>query len=179
MWPFKNRTQTLLHDKWDLRETIFSFSKNDLFTLADSVEGILVTGATGAGKSSGSGKLIAESYLAAGYGGLVLTAKSDERDLWINYCRNMGRIGDLVVFSPKNNFRFNFLDFELKRKGEGAGLTDNLVNLFSEVLQIAERQSGQGGREDEGYWKRANRQLCRNAVDLLVLATGNISIPDL
>ncbi|MHC5542686.1 type IV secretory system conjugative DNA transfer family protein, partial [Singulisphaera rosea] len=38
---------------------------------------------------------------------------------------------------------------------------------------------GQGGREDEGYWRRAMRQLMRNLVDLLVLGKGSLSIPDL
>jgi hypothetical protein len=110
---------------------------------------------------------------------LLSLTKPDERELWEHYCRSTGRLGDLQVFSPQNPLRFNFLQFELDRRSAGAGLTDNLVNLFSEVLEIAERQSGQGGRDAEAYWRRANRQLCRNAVDLLVMGTGSISIPDL
>jgi hypothetical protein len=48
------------------------------------------------------------------------------------------------------------------------------------VLEVAERNNaGSGGREDEGYWRRANRQLMRNVVDLLVIATGRITVPDL
>jgi hypothetical protein len=49
------------------------------------------------------------------------------------------------------------------------------------ISEIASRGTGGGGdgREDEGYWKRSLQQLLRNAVDLLVIATGRISIPDL
>jgi hypothetical protein len=118
-------------------------------------------------------------FLGAGFGGLVLTAKKDERVLWEKYCREAGRLDDLLVFGPDRPLRYNFLDHELNRKGEGAGLTENIVNLFSTVLEVAERQGGRGGREDEGYWRRSNRQLVRNSVDLLVLAEGILSIPQL
>jgi len=155
------------------------YSQSDPFTLGDAFEGVLIQGATGSGKSSGSGRALARSYLAAGFGGLVLTAKPDERKLWESYCRATGRLKDLRVFSPSEPYRFNFLDYELHRDGAGAGLTENIVHLFCEVMQIAERQSGQGGREDEGYWRRANRQLLRNAIDLLVLAKGRVSVPEL
>ncbi len=119
--------------------------------------GILIQGATGSGKSSGSGKLFAESYLNAGFGGLVLCAKADERRLWEEYCRSTGRLRDLVVFGPEQQFRFNFIDHELNREGSGAGLTENIINLFSTVLEIAERGQGGSGKEGEEYWKRACR----------------------
>jgi hypothetical protein len=139
----------------------------------------LATGATGSGKSSGSGQAFALAYLAAGFGGLVLTAKA-ERSLWEGYCRSTGRLKDLRVFSPQTDFRFNFLDYELSRPGAGAGHTSNLVQLFGQILQIATRGTGGGGgREDEGYWRRACDQLLRNAIDLLVMAQGRLSVPDL
>lgn len=159
---------------------LFCWSENDAWTLRDAVEGTLILGATGSGKSSGSGRAFALTMLKAGFGGLVLTAKADERAVWTEYCREANRHDDLVVFGPADVHRFNFLDHELNRAGTGAGLTENIVNLFSTVLEVAERNSTSGGgREDEGYWKRANRQLCRNVVDLLALATGRITIPDL
>jgi type IV secretory pathway TraG/TraD family ATPase VirD4 len=110
----------------------------------------------------------------------VLTTKSDERVMWERYCQATGRELDLKVFGANAALRFNFLDYEATRRGEGAGLTENLVNLFSTVLEVAERNSGGGtGREDEGYWKRASRQLLRNAVDLLLLSGKRITVPDL
>ena len=138
---------------WGIR--FCKLSKWDNFTVADAYEGTAHFGGTGSGKSSGSGRTLALAYLRAGFGGLVLTAKTDERALWESYCRNAGRWRDLRIFSPTAKLRFNFLDYELNRKGAGAGLTDNLVALFSEILQIAERSGSSGGREDEGYWRRA------------------------
>lgn len=166
-------------EPWDLSAPLLSWNKLDAFTIGNAVEGTLVLGATGSGKTSGSGRAIATAFLSAGFGGLVLTAKPDERRNWEGYCRDTGRSDDLIVFGPSEPARFNFLDYELTRKGEGAGLTDNIVNLFSTVLEVADRNTGGSGREDEGYWRRACRQLCRNLVDLLAIATGRISIPDL
>ncbi len=178
MWPFASK-KSRPRKVWGLDQTVFMLSPQDPYTIGNSVEGSLVVGATGSGKSSGSGRCLAMSYLAAGYGGLVLTAKADERAQWEAYCRATDRLADLHVFSATGDSRFNVLDYELNRKGAGAGLTENLVNLLGEVLEIAERQSGKGGRDEEAFWRRANRQLTRNAIDLLVMATGSVAIPDL
>lgn len=165
---------------WDLSTPLLDWSRGDAFTIGQSVEGVSIWGATGSGKTSGSGRTLALAYLRAGYGGLVLTAKPDERAAWERYCQETGRAADLVVFGPDGSARFNFLDHELTRQGSGAGLTENVVNLFSTVLEVAERGGqGGGGREDEGYWRRANRQLCRNLVDLTALATGRLAVGDL
>ena len=168
-------------EKWSLDQPLLNLSgpRGDPWTLADAYEGTLIMGATGSGKSSGSGRTLALAFLEAGFGGMVLTAKKDERQQWEWYCAEAGRSHDLMIFGPNNGYRYNFLDHELNRKGEGAGLTENLVNLFSTVLEVAERQSGSGGREDEGYWRRSNRQLSRSAIDLLIQAQGTISIPEL
>jgi hypothetical protein len=164
---------------WPLSRPLMDWSHNDVWTLGNAVEGTLTMGTTGSGKTSGSGRAIALAFLRCGFGGLVLTAKKDERQLWEKYCREAGRPNDLLVFGPHEPWRYNFLDAELQQQGSGAGLTENIVNLFSTVLEIAERGQGGGGREDEGYWRRALRQLLRNAIDLLVFAIGRLSIPDL
>jgi hypothetical protein len=180
MWWWKDRTrQERREQRWPLSMTLLSLSENDDFSLANACEGVFICGTTGSGKTTGSGELFATSYLNAGMGGLVLTAKADERRLWERYCRDTGRLGDLIVFSPSEKWRFNFLDHEARRAGPGGGLTENLVNLFTEVLQVAERQTGSGGREDEGYWRRAMRQMVRNCTDVLMLGPGKVSIPDL
>src|SRR6185312_4439816 len=115
------------------------FGKNDPWRIRDACEGTAVFGSTGAGKTSGTGRAIAKSFLNAGFGGLVLTAKPDEADLWRQYCREANRSDSLIIFSPEERWRFNFLNYEFSRPGAGAGLTENLVRLFSTVM---ERSSG-------------------------------------
>lgn len=110
----------------------------------------------------------------------MLTAKPEERELWERYCRDAGRSDSLVVVTLGGPWRFNFLDYELRRPGAGAGLTENLVQLFTAVLEVASRGSaGSAGRGDDGYWRGALAQLLRNAIDAVVLGTGRVSLPDL
>ena len=141
-------------------------------------EGELCLGATGSGKSTGSGQALAMSCLAAGFGGLVLTAKPDKRALWESYCRRAGRLADLCVFSPSQPCAYDFLDFECSIVRRGAGITNNIVHLLCEVLQVAERQSDKGAGKMKAIWRRATRQLLRNVVDLVVMAKGTLSVPD-
>jgi hypothetical protein len=67
---------------WELSRPLLGWSKSDVWTIREAVEGTLILGATGSGKSSGSGAAIAKAMLAAGFGGLILTAKKDEVTQW-------------------------------------------------------------------------------------------------
>jgi hypothetical protein len=116
---------------WDLSRPLLKLSTKDALTIGRASEGVLIMGGTGAGKSSASGRQLILSFLNAGFGGLVLCAKSDETRMWQRYCAETGRSEDLIIFSPEHPWRFNFLDFELQRKGRGAGLTENLRKLLA------------------------------------------------
>ena len=147
------------------------------FRLKDAFEGIQIFGATGSGKSSGSGSALAKAFLKAGFGGLVLTVKNDERAAWERYCEETGRSQHLLVFSPENLHRFNFLQYEYGRDGRGGRQTENIVNLFYTLIETYQRKRG-GGKEDP-YWELATKQLLRNAVDLLAIARNRVSLPEL
>ena len=151
------------------------FAHRDAWTIRDATEGTQVFGAIGSGKTSGSGKTIATRFLQHGFGGLVLTAKKDERELWEKYCADCGRSGDLVIFSVDGAHRFNFMDFELNREGSGAGLTENLVHMFTTVAEIG----SQSGKHSDPYWQTALKQLLRNAIDLISMAKDNLSVMDI
>src|SRR5689334_22282958 len=81
------------------------------WTIRHSCEGTVVFGATGSGKTSGSGRHIAHSMLRAGFGGLVLCAKPDEADRWCEWAEECGRDGDARLFGADTGFGFNFLDY--------------------------------------------------------------------
>lgn len=100
---------------WPLDLPVMHWTKNEPFTLDEASKGVQVWGMTGSGKSSGSGKALALSYLRHGFGGLVLCAKPGEAATWLEYCRSSKRDKDIVVFSPSDKWRFNFLEFELQR----------------------------------------------------------------
>jgi hypothetical protein len=145
----------------------------DVWRLEDATRGVQIFGGIGSGKTSGSGREIALSFLKNGYGGIVLTGKVDEKDNWVELAREAGRSGDLVVFEPGSPYRFNFLQYELDRhRAEGGGYADNIVTLFLSIIQMGGRigggGEGLGGREP--FWLLATERLLKAAIDLLRLA---------
>jgi hypothetical protein len=63
---------------------------------------------------------------------------------------------------------------ESLRSGAGAGLTENLVNLFMEVASIGSGDGRRGGGDP--FWDRAMRSLIRNCVDLLKMASEAVTL---
>jgi type IV secretory pathway TraG/TraD family ATPase VirD4 len=171
------RPQRVRIENDELNRPLLQFGASDCWTVRDACEGTAIFGATGSGKTSGSGAAIARSFLSAGFGGLVLCAKPDEPELWRKYCRETNRSDSLIIFSPKNHWRFNFLNYELSRPGVGAGHTENLVRLFSTVMQVAERARRPDGGQD--FWERTTKQLLRNCFDLIAIARGRLLLEEL
>lgn len=161
-------------DPFDLDTPLLHLSKHDRWTIRDACEGVQIFGAIGSGKTSGSGAAIARAYLRAGFGGLVMCAKPEERRLWERYAVETGRKDDLIIVSPMHSARFNFLDYELRRKGAGGGLTENVVNLINKIIEIAEGKVQSTGGEP--FWRHKTNELIRNAVDMLKLAYDGISL---
>ena len=145
----------------------------DGFRLGDAFEGVQIFGSTGSGKTSGSGAALARAYLSAGFGGLVLTNKVSDKADWMRYLAQTGREDDLLVFAPDAPLRMNFLEYERSRRGRGAGLTENLVNLFTVLLQASERGNAQS---TEKFFDRAVKRLLRNTFDLMMMADEPLSI---
>ncbi len=162
----------------ELFEDGTSATPENFWCLRDAFEGVQVFGGTGSGKSSGSGQALARAYLSANLGGLVLTAKTDEVQSWEDFVKEERREDDLLIVRPGGEHQFNFLRYEMERPGVGAGHTENLVNLFCQVLESGERKAGQMGGGD-AYWQRSLKQLLRNAIDLAVLSLGTVDLPSL
>ena len=180
MWPFRKRNQPPPPTPtWLLSDPVLWFSGRDPWTIGDACQGCQIWGSTGSGKSSGSLAWIVRSYLSLGFGGIFLTSKPGDREVYEGYCRATRRLDDVVLFGPGHPARFNFIDSELRRTDRGAGHVENLVSIFGTVLEISDRNRNRGGGEGDQYWKLTNRQLTRNAMELLIQAKGTITIPDL
>ena len=82
----------------DLDTPLLQLTSKDFFTLRQAVQGTHVFGGIGAGKTSGAGRALAGAYLRAGMGGLILTAKPEEVELWISYCKQHGREDSMILF---------------------------------------------------------------------------------
>jgi TraM recognition site of TraD and TraG len=151
----------------------------DAFRLSDALTGVSVFGATGSGKTSGPAKHLAYGYLAAGFGGLVLCAKKEERRQWEHWAAETGRTSDLVIIDGSGSYRFNFLDWEASRPEEGGGLTINIVSILDEIARAVARSAGasEGGQGDNKFWEDALHHMNTNLVDLPVFAGFRVSLP--
>jgi hypothetical protein len=148
------------------------------FTVADAQTGVAVFGATGSGKTSGPGQLLARAYLKAGFGGLVLCAKTEERAQWEGWAAATGRSGDLIHVDSSGRARFNFLDWEASRAEEGAGFAINVVALLDEIAGAIDGGAGGGGDGgDNAFFRSAHRHLLTNLVELPMLAGLPVSLP--
>ena len=163
------------HPQTDLRD----WGHGQAFRLADALTGVCVFGATGSGKTSGPAKHLAFGYLAAGFGGLVLCAKKEERRQWEQWAAETGRSDDLVIIDGGGNWRFNFLEWEASRPEEGGGLTINIVAILDEIAGAIASASAkaEGGTGDNKFWEDALHHLLTNLVDLPVFAGLQVSLP--
>lgn len=170
----------MVKDQFDLDKTLLGFSGQDgtlNWSLRDSFEGTAIFGGIGSGKTSGSGRLIALKYLAHGFGGLVLTVKPDERDMWLEYARITGRSQDIIVIEPGGDHYFNFLQYESTDDGSGKTITDNIVQVLKTVIRASEEKAT--GKVDDPFWETAQDLLLFNLIELSLLAYGNVTIQDI
>ena len=172
-------SQKTVEDIWQEDFPLFYFGRNrqDPFTVGDSFRHVFVTGASGSGKTSGSISTLSRAYLAAGYGGLVLCAKPEEAALWQRYCAETGREQDVIVVTAGGPWRFNFLDYELRRKGRGAGSVTNIVENFSTIQDIVENNTRESLGED--FWDRTAIELVIYTVIVLSLCQEPLTLQNI
>lgn len=167
----------------------FSENKKDAWTVDDAIKGTAIIGATGAGKTTSSGKTIAMQFLKEGWGGIVLCAKPDEADLWLQYCDDAGRSDDVIVFGKNSVHQsgdyegqkivFNPLDYEMNRDGDGAGETFNITNIFMNLYRMGNRISNEDTPKDERFWDSALKRMLNRSIDMIKIAGEELSYDNL
>jgi len=189
----------------------FSDKRDDWWCIRDAFEGVQIFGGIGSGKTSGSGKTIARSFLKNGFGGLVMCAKKGEAVEWLEYAISENRWDDITIMGKYNKYevwaehlkkrkrieeleefqndhvwqsgnynKFNPLDYEINREGEGAGEIFNLTNLFMELYKMGNRFSGGGDSgESERYWDTALKRCLNRLFQTLILSGEEVSISNM
>lgn len=160
-----------------LDRVLLYWDQSNPFTVRDLLSGgVAIFGRTGSGKTSSSGKAIARSLVhLPGSGGLIIAAKpGEDRAMWQRIFRDAGREQDLLVFAPDSPLRFNFLDYEMRHGGHTRNITRTLTTI-GETLRSGSKES----REDGGFWSREQERVIFNAVEVVKLATGRVTAPDL
>ncbi|MDB6025855.1 MAG: hypothetical protein JWM68_2078 [Verrucomicrobiales bacterium] len=152
------------------------YGKGDAFRIVDALCGVSYFGATGSGKTS-SAKHLAIAYLAAGFGGLVLCAKKEERRQWEQWALETDRTKDLIIFEALGKHLFNFLGCEASRSGGGGGLSMNMVALVMAISSVITNSAGKSeGGGDSQFWEGSLEHLTTNLVDLMLLAGLPVSL---
>jgi hypothetical protein len=151
-----------------------ALSPGSTFKISDATTGVIAFGATGSGKTSGLAAYFALAYLAYGLGGVVLCSKKDERPMWEKWAEKTGRTCDLIIIDKSGKNRFNFLEWEASRAGEGGGLTINIVALLDEIAGAiasgaGKAEGGSGG--DNKFFEDALHYLNTNLVELPIFAS--------
>lgn len=159
-----------------LEHPLLRLSPVDSWTLKDACAGTVIFGATGSGKTSGSGRAMAHAMLRAGFGGLVLCAKAEERALWERYCAETGRTRSLIVFDGSGARRFNFLEYEIARSSARGTLdVGNVVALFMRIAEATTRSQPSKG-ESNPFWTDSVKALITYAIYALWAAHGEVSV---
>lgn len=151
---------------------LLHFPTGDEWTQRDAFSGTLVTGATGAGKTSGPGQSMALAMLEAGWGGLILAAKNDEAALWREYARRAGREESLIVVDDSMEHRFNFMQHTVAVAPNRHILTINLVGLYGAVMEAINGSS----EVLDDYWSTTRDQLLTNAFEVVLAAYGTADL---
>ncbi|MBX3444185.1 MAG: type IV secretory system conjugative DNA transfer family protein [Planctomyces sp.] len=160
-----------------LERTLLRWTQDDAFSVRELLNGgVAIFGRTGSGKTSSSGKALGNAIVRLpGSGGLILAAKpGEDREMWERIFAAAGRRDDLFIFSPDSPLRFNFLDYEMQRGGHTRAIT-KCITVIGETL----RSSDTDNRESADFWQKEQERMIYNAVEVVKLATGRITAPDL
>lgn len=164
--------------EWNDSDPLINFgipgSDEDVWKIRDANEGVLIFGAVGSGKTSGSGSAVATALLQAGYGGLVLTAKTDEAERWLRLCERTGRAADCIHITPRSGHKLNVLRYEIERPGERLSVTDDLVALLRCINGVVSRSKRNSAADD--FWTLAPNKLMKNLFEIFYIAREPFSI---
>jgi hypothetical protein len=164
------------HSDDPLDRVLFHWGPRDFFTVRDLLNGgVCVIGRAGSGKTSSSGKLIGRSIAGVpGSGGLILSAKPEDLEMWQAIFAAAGRLDDLLVFGPGQPLRFNLLGYVIAMGGSTREVTKTLM-VIGETLRAADKKGG----ESADFWEREQERMIYNTVEVVKLSGEEISAPNI
>lgn len=159
-----------------LNKSLFSWNDRDTFSIGQSLESVMVFGATGSGKSSCVNSHFAKCYLQNYYAGLILSVK-DEKEKWITYCKETHRLDDLIlVTADAKNCGFNFLEY-LNSAPTSIPIAQNIARKLH--LAINAGIDDGNGSQDKAFWDSSLLQLLTCTIELLQTTRSQLRIYDI
>jgi hypothetical protein len=160
--------------EFDLDVPLLRLTDQDSLTFRHLVEGLLILGSTGSGKTSGPGAALAKALLLRGVGMCVLCAKTGEAKLWEKLAKETGRSNDIRRFAVDQKFRFGLLSYAFHQPGASRGGSDpsNVVELLMKLLEMKPNRNSTG---EQVFWTDSARNLLTAIVSILGAAGEEIS----
>lgn len=137
-------------------------SGGDVFTRRDLLRSVSIMGASGSGKTSGSGLAFGRAIVKAKTGGLIIASKPEDREFWQAIFVEAGRADDLIIVAPDRPHRFNFIDF----------IGGDARETAQSILTVAETLTRMQGGGRDPFWDQQNRRTLHNAAEVLRQAYG-------
>ncbi|MBS0206934.1 MAG: hypothetical protein JSS49_29005 [Planctomycetes bacterium] len=161
----------------DLDTVLLNWTRQDPYTVRDFVNGgIAVLGRTGSGKTSSSGRLLAEMIVRfPRSGGLILGSKPEDRTMWEAIFANAERSSDLQIFGADQASRFNFLDYAQRLSNEPR----NIVHCIQTIGEGLRDSGSQSNSDEQKFWKLQEERLLYCTVVILKLARGTVTASDM
>lgn len=143
------------------------------FPISEAVRGVQIFGATGSGKTSGSGAYIAQEIISHGIGGLVLTCKKDDYSLWKKFGENTGTSDSFVRIGWDTSHSINIFEFFKSN-------SDDQENVHIEIADIMKNFFfDREGNESESFWTKSRELLVINIIRALVISNEPITIENI
>lgn len=167
-FPWKRQIRSQLDD------VLWSWSGVDPMQVRSLLKNVAILGGSGSGKTSSSGRLIGRSIVGhRNSGGLIISAKRfEDAAMWRRIFAEAGRADDLVVVSPEDIRRMNFLDY-LARQGADTRQVTRCLMAIAETLRASDGRAG----EDSDFWEQGKERVLYNAVEMIRLGGGDVSAP--
>ena len=163
LWSMRPRTRGKLRDVLDA--VLFTWAGTP-FNLRSLCQSVLILGAAGAGKTSGSGRHFQRILISIpNSGGLIIASKPEDREDWIRAFKAAGREGDLTIMGPNEEVRCNFF-------GAIGGDASNLTNGIEVMAELVGKQKD---NSQESFWPRKRKEAFYNAIVMLRLAGEEVS----
>jgi len=172
--PRMGSMRPLLKKTDRLDATLLHWNPLDRLSLRDLLSGgVCITGRSGSGKTSSSGRMIGNAVIRhPRTGGLILAANTEDLAMWRAMFEAAGRADDLLVFAPDSRLRFNFLSYVLASGGQTRDVT-RCLTVIGETLRSNETSGG----ENADFWAREQERMIFNATEIIKTATGTVSAP--
>lgn len=172
--PAPSATRVKIYNTFDLQRTLVRYSRQrDDLTGERICQHVLCVGATGSSKTRAFLDTTIRAVMEAGYGILLLSAKSSAYEEGYDMAIQSG-CQRVIRFGPDTNECFNWADYEYHDFGDGKGHVDNLMSVLKSLIEVTMRSSGQ--KESEPFWQFLNDQGFANLFFVDGRANGSIDL---